>query len=148
MNLPQVKMENTWLADTATGRRLAGYQNGSVNPAPKPPLSIKGLLRKGQPTAGLFTLIVDCNAWRYGQPKPITEGRISATGQIDTMNTGSHDGRNAADIKAQAQRSIFVKGDRMDSKELFADQRELLITHGEDTYRLRLTFQNKLILTK
>lgn len=64
------------------------------------------------------------------------------------MDTGSHDGRNAADIKAQAQRSIFVNGDRMDSKELFADQRELLITHGDDTYRLRLTFQNKLILTK
>jgi hemin uptake protein HemP len=24
----------------------------------------------------------------------------------------------------------------------------LLITHGDETYRLRLTFQNKLILTK
>jgi len=70
------------------------------------------------------------------------------TGQIDTMDTGSHDSRNAAGIKASAQRSIFVDGDRMDSKELFADQRELLIVHGEDTYRLRLTFQNKLILTK
>lgn len=64
------------------------------------------------------------------------------------MDTGSHDGRSAAGTKAPAQRSIFVNGDRMDSKELFADQRELLITHGEDTYRLRLTFQNKLILTK
>lgn len=64
------------------------------------------------------------------------------------MDTGSHDGSNVAGIKAPAQRSIFVNGDRMDSKELFADQRELLITHGEDTYRLRLTFQNKLILTK
>lgn len=64
------------------------------------------------------------------------------------MDTGSHDGSNAAGIKAPAQRSIFVNGDRMDSKEMFADQRELLITHGEDTYRLRLTFQNKLILTK
>lgn len=64
------------------------------------------------------------------------------------MDTGSHHGRDAAGAKVSSQRSIFVNGDRMDSKELFADQRELLITHGEDTYRLRLTFQNKLILTK
>ena len=69
-----------------------------------------------------------------------------STGQFDTMDTGSHDSRSGTGVKAQ--RSIFVNGDRMDSKELFADQRELLITHGEDTYRLRLTFQNKLILTK
>jgi hemin uptake protein HemP len=66
---------------------------------------------------------------------------------IGTMDMSQQGGR-AADIKAPAQRNVFVNGDRMDSKELFADQRELLITHGEDTYRLRLTFQNKLILTK
>ena len=27
-------------------------------------------------------------------------------------------------------------------------EREIIIAHGEDTYRLRLTSQNKLILTK
>ena len=31
---------------------------------------------------------------------------------------------------------------------LFADEREIIIAHGEETYRLRLTSQNKLILTK
>jgi len=36
----------------------------------------------------------------------------------------------------------------MDSAELFRSSRELLITHGGETYRLRLTSQNKLILTK
>jgi hemin uptake protein HemP len=46
------------------------------------------------------------------------------------------------------ERSIVVSGDRLESKDLFADQRELFISHGDDTYRLRLTFQNKLILTK
>lgn len=64
------------------------------------------------------------------------------------MDTGSHDGSAAAHAKSAAERNVVVNGDRMDSKELFADQRELLITHGDETYRLRLTFQNKLILTK
>jgi len=45
-------------------------------------------------------------------------------------------------------RHVAVTGNRLDSSELFADQRELLIAHGDDIYRLRLTFQNKLILTK
>ncbi len=64
------------------------------------------------------------------------------------MDTGSHHGSAAAITDSSAVRSVAVTGDRMDSKDLFADQRELLITHGDDTYRLRLTFQNKLILTK
>ncbi|WP_371424248.1 hemin uptake protein HemP [Tardiphaga sp.] len=64
------------------------------------------------------------------------------------MDTGSHDGSAAAHTKPSAGRNVVVNGDRLDSKELFADQRELLITHGDETYRLRLTFQNKLILTK
>ena len=64
------------------------------------------------------------------------------------MDTGSHHGSTTAITNSSAVRSVSVTGDRMDSKDLFADQRELLITHGDDTYRLRLTFQNKLILTK
>ena len=36
----------------------------------------------------------------------------------------------------------------MQSSELFAATREITIAHGVDTYRLRLTSQNKLILTK
>jgi hemin uptake protein HemP len=37
---------------------------------------------------------------------------------------------------------------RLSSRDLFAAAREIIISHGEDTYRLRLTAQNKLILTK
>ncbi len=41
-----------------------------------------------------------------------------------------------------------MRGSRIDSRELFAHEREIVIAHGEDAYRLRLTSQNKLILTK
>jgi hemin uptake protein HemP len=41
-----------------------------------------------------------------------------------------------------------MSGNRLDSRELFAAEREIIIAHGEDKYRLRLTSQNKLILTK
>jgi hemin uptake protein HemP len=49
---------------------------------------------------------------------------------------------------APTTRSIVMSGNRLDSRELFAVEREIIIAHGEDTYRLRLTSQNKLILTK
>ncbi|MEH2543429.1 hemin uptake protein HemP [Bradyrhizobium sp. AZCC 2262] len=41
-----------------------------------------------------------------------------------------------------------MNGSRIDSRELFASEREIIISHGEENYRLRLTSQNKLILTK
>jgi len=68
------------------------------------------------------------------------------------MDTGPHDAVGdvapAPHVKSAPARSVVVSGVRIDSRELFAEERELLIAHGEDTYRLRLTFQNKLILTK
>ena len=48
----------------------------------------------------------------------------------------------------ESARHVSVLGNRMDSSDLFCSSRELLITHGDETYRLRLTSQNKLILTK
>ncbi|MEH2506313.1 MULTISPECIES: hemin uptake protein HemP [unclassified Bradyrhizobium] len=45
-------------------------------------------------------------------------------------------------------RSLAISGNRIDSRELFATEREIIIAHGEEHYRLRLTSQNKLILTK
>ncbi|MDB5619414.1 hemin uptake protein HemP [Tardiphaga sp.] len=54
----------------------------------------------------------------------------------------------ALQMTEAVERNVVVTGNRIDSRELFADQRELLISHGDDIYRLRLTFQNKLILTK
>jgi len=41
-----------------------------------------------------------------------------------------------------------MSGNRIDSRDLFSAEREIMIVHGEEAYRLRLTSQNKLILTK
>lgn len=41
-----------------------------------------------------------------------------------------------------------MNGNRIDSRELFSNEREIIIGHGDENYRLRLTSQNKLILTK
>ncbi len=57
----------------------------------------------------------------------------------------SHTGRPPG---ATVARSVAVSGNRIDSRELFSSERELIINHGDDAYRLRLTAQNKLILTK
>jgi hemin uptake protein HemP len=64
---------------------------------------------------------------------------------------GNHDDEGAArsaDRPDAAKRSVAIDGNRIDSRELFAARREIIITHGEVNYRLRLTSQNKLILTK
>jgi hemin uptake protein HemP len=57
-------------------------------------------------------------------------------------DAGKHAG-NAPAIK-----SLPMTGNRIDSRDLFAAEREIIIAHGEEAYRLRLTSQNKLILTK
>jgi hemin uptake protein HemP len=54
----------------------------------------------------------------------------------------------SADSVPSATRSVVMNGNRIESRDLFAVEREIIIAHGEDTYRLRLTSQNKLILTK
>ncbi len=43
---------------------------------------------------------------------------------------------------------ISIAGHKIDSRDLFVGTREVVIHHGGDTYRLRLTGRNKLILTK
>ncbi|WP_394037332.1 hemin uptake protein HemP [Xanthobacter autotrophicus] len=45
-------------------------------------------------------------------------------------------------------RTIPMTDAQLDSRDLFAAGRLITITHGEQTYQLRLTAQNKLILTK
>lgn len=64
------------------------------------------------------------------------------------MNTTSPIDRTLQSQPDESTRQVPVLGNRMDSAELFRSSRELLITHGGETYRLRLTSQNKLILTK
>jgi hemin uptake protein HemP len=48
---------------------------------------------------------------------------------------------------AEARQVDIVNG-QINSQELFQGEKELLIRHGAETYRLRLTGLNKLILTK
>jgi hemin uptake protein HemP len=47
-----------------------------------------------------------------------------------------------------ARREISVAANRVESRDLFVGTREITIAHAGDIYRLRLTAQNKLILTK
>jgi len=55
---------------------------------------------------------------------------------------------NASDDDKADTRTITIIGDRVSSRELFASSRQITIEHGADLYSLRLTAQNKLILTK
>jgi hemin uptake protein HemP len=66
---------------------------------------------------------------------------MSAASRDDTERGGTH-------AVSPATRSVTVTGNRVDSRDVFSGDREIIIAHGEDTYRLRLTSQNKLILTK
>jgi hemin uptake protein HemP len=71
----------------------------------------------------------------------------------DKMNAGSNEETpsNAppASPKASAEgRKISLVSGRLDSRDLFVNTREITIAHGNEVYRLRLTAQNKLILTK
>jgi len=61
------------------------------------------------------------------------------------MSTASGD--NFGETGGHAK-TLIMQGNRIDSRDLFASEREIIITHGGEQYRLRLTSQNKLILTK
>ncbi|PIT01239.1 hemin transporter HemP [Bradyrhizobium nitroreducens] len=58
------------------------------------------------------------------------------------------DATGTAGSPSATTRTLTMRGGRIDSRELFSVEREIIIAHGEDSYRLRLTSQNKLILTK
>lgn len=68
------------------------------------------------------------------------------------MNTSAdqdkHNKASGVPNEAGGTRSITMADNRVDSREFFAGTREITIVHGGETYRLRLTAQNKLILTK
>ena len=66
----------------------------------------------------------------------------TSTGKNKDRNTGN-------EVSSRAPvRQIQLQQNRIDSADLFVDTREIVLTHGDETYRLRLTAQNKLILTK
>ena len=58
------------------------------------------------------------------------------------------DPKSGGDSSAENIRTIAVRDNRLNSRDIFAETREVTIAHGEEIYRLRLTAQNKLILTK
>jgi hemin uptake protein HemP len=64
----------------------------------------------------------------------------------DQDNTASATGERRA--STAQDRTIRMVDGCIDSRDLFVEMREIVIGHGEDRYRLRLTAQNKLILTK
>ena len=64
----------------------------------------------------------------------------------DRQDKGSRG--NSAAGAALSSRSISLNDNRIDSRDLFVATREITIAHGAELYRLRLTAQNKLILTK
>ena len=67
---------------------------------------------------------------------------------MSTDQRGPTDDAAASFRTTPIERSIFMADNRISSRDLFAAAREVLIVHGDETYRLRLTAQNKLILTK
>jgi hemin uptake protein HemP len=57
--------------------------------------------------------------------------------------------REAEDRSATSdERRVTMMNNCIDSRDLFIATREIVILHGSDAYHLRLTAQNKLILTK
>jgi hemin uptake protein HemP len=54
----------------------------------------------------------------------------------------------AADLESGAARALPMVNAQLDSRDLFASERVITIAHGDQVYQLRLTSQNKLILTK
>ena len=64
----------------------------------------------------------------------------------DQDNTKSSTGERRA--STGQDRTITIVDGCIDSRDLFVEMREIIIGHGADRYRLRLTAQNKLILTK
>ena len=69
------------------------------------------------------------------------------------MNAGDNPDNPASGTESTrtspgATRHVPITNDRLDSRDLFVGTREITILHGGDAYNLRLTAQNKLILTK
>lgn len=46
------------------------------------------------------------------------------------------------------RRNVIIEDNRLQGSVLFAENNELIIVHNEQEYRLRITGNNKLILTK
>lgn len=63
-------------------------------------------------------------------------------------NTALVDEENAMDGRENQLATAALSGNKLSSEKLFGTSNEVLIQHQDETYILRLTKQNKLILTK
>jgi hemin uptake protein HemP len=68
-------------------------------------------------------------------------------GMKETLH-GSGKAIGDTNVSSGAGRAITLSENSLDTRDIFVGTREVMITHGADRYRLRLTAQNKLILTK
>lgn len=89
----------------------------------------------------------------FGNPQTYNDPVIllQECGSLMMASSEKSSGKASGEAEAgslSVARSVMVDGNRIDSRNLFAASRELMIIHGDETYRLRLTAQNKLILTK
>lgn len=64
------------------------------------------------------------------------------------MNQHTHDSALQQDSATAADKPSVGARRRLSSRELFGETRELVIEHADEEYRLRITSQGKLILTK
>lgn len=67
----------------------------------------------------------------------------AAAGEEESGNKSA-----SAPAPAGTQRQVTIVDNRVDSKDLFFGTRSIVIVHDAEAYQLRLTAQNKLILTK
>jgi hemin uptake protein HemP len=107
-------------------------------------------VNNGEP---FFTSIVNRSGWiapMRNYTSLIDRYLFWSATEIMAASTGDKSPHGGAQTEnpSAAARFVTVGGNRIDSRELFSSEREIIIAHGDEIYRLRLTSQNKLILTK
>jgi hemin uptake protein HemP len=70
-------------------------------------------------------------------------GQMTPASDKDKERTPAQDASSSGPA-----RNILLSDNCIDSRDLFVTTREITISHAGETYRLRLTAQNKLLLTK
>jgi hemin uptake protein HemP len=77
------------------------------------------------------------------------QGEYLGMGGMNTGDNKDDPSKAAAEPSSAApERRIPLLNNSINSRDLFVETREITIMHGAEPYRLRLTAQNKLILTK
>lgn len=73
---------------------------------------------------------------------------MSPTNPTTAMRADSANVDTSAETASPFTRQTLKPPPRVDSQQLFEGQRELIIQHQGEAYRLRITRHDKLILTK